>query len=50
MINHKDKGGAGFYRGYRTRLAYNAIYINGSLFVLLWQNLEMVASKSNKTE
>ena len=45
MINHKGKGSSGFYRGYVTRLAYNAI--NGSLFVLLWQNLEMVANKRN---
>jgi hypothetical protein len=44
----KDKEGSGFYRGYKTRLAYNAI--NGSLFVLLWQNLEMIASKGNKTK
>ena len=39
---------SGFYRGYRTRLTYNAI--NGSLFVLLWQNLEMIACKRNQTE
>ena len=45
MINHKDKGMSGFYRGYVTRLGYNAI--NGSLFILLWQNLEMIAKKRN---
>ena len=37
----KDK--MGLYRGYRIRLGYNAI--NGGLFVLFWQNFEMIANK-----
>ena len=40
-----DNVGAGLYRGYNIRLGYNAI--NGALFVLLWQNLEMIANKRN---
>lgn len=40
-----DNVGAGLYRGYNIRLGYNAV--NGALFVLLWQNLEMIANKRN---
>jgi len=43
IVQDMMKDGLGLYRGYRTRLTYNAI--NGALFVLFWQNLEMVTKK-----
>ena len=36
----------GFYRGFLTRIGYNSL--NGALFILLWQNLEMIIKKGEE--
>ena len=37
----------GFYRGFLTRIGYNSL--NGALFILSWQNLEMIIKKGQET-
>ena len=41
---NQDKG---YYRGFITRIGYNSL--NGALFILSWQNLEMIIKKGEET-